>query len=123
MRPRIIKKNTDNEFYTDERCFIIEALNSPDEDLMSIAQARVEPGITTAWHYLDNIDERYLIVAGKGKMEVEEEAPVAVGPGDVVLIPAGTPQRITNIGDGDLILFCVCTPGYKREFYHNMEKS
>lgn len=123
MRSLIIKKETDKEFYIDERCFIIEALNSPDEDIMSIAQARVEPGITTAWHYLDRIDERYLIVAGKGKMELGEEVSAVVGPGDVVLIPAGTPQRITNIGDCDLTLFCVCTPGFKREFYHNMEKS
>ena len=122
MKSRIIKKNTDKEFYTDERCFIIEALNSPDEDSMSIAQARVEPGITTAWHYLYNIDERYLIIAGKGKMEVGDKAPAMVGSGDVVLIPAGTRQRITNIGDGDLIFFCICTPGFKQERYHSMEE-
>ncbi|MEE9555184.1 MAG: cupin domain-containing protein [candidate division Zixibacteria bacterium] len=122
MRPRIIKKDDDNESYTDERCFIIEALNSPDEDIMSIAQARVEPGITTAWHYLDNTDERYLIIAGKGKMEVGKEAPEVVGSGDVVLIPAGTLQRITNIGNDDLIFFCICTPGFRHEYYHNKEK-
>ena len=123
MKSRIIKKNADKEFYTDERCFIIEALNSPDEDIMSIAQARVEPGIATARHYLDSTDERYLIVAGKGKMEIGKEAPVAVGSGDVVLIPAGTPQRIANIGDGDLIFFCICTPGFTRECYHSLDSA
>jgi len=34
------------EFSTPERCFIVETLGIPE---MSVARARVEPGVTTAW--------------------------------------------------------------------------
>jgi len=120
MKQRIIKKDEASEFYTDERCFIIESLNS-SEDKISIARARVEPGITTAWHYLDGIDERYLIISGKGLVEVGDQPPERVGEGDVVIIPRGTRQRIKNIGDRDLIFYCLCTPGFEASKYHNLD--
>ncbi len=123
MKPAIIKRNIGKEFYTDERCFIIEAVNFPDDEIMSIAEARVEPGVTTSWHYLDGIDERYLIISGRGRMEIGKSSPVMVSSGDVVMIPAGAAQRITNTGGADLVFFCICTPGFTTERYRNMEKT
>jgi len=120
MDPFIVRKNQEKEFYTDERCFIIESVNAP-RDIMSIARARVEPGITTAWHLLDDIDERYLIISGRGKVEVGDNRPEIVGEGDVVFIPKGIRQRISNTGDSDLIFYCVCTPGFMPDKYHGME--
>ena len=38
-------------------------------------------------------------------------------PGDVVLIPSGVRQRVTNIGDEDLVFLCVCTPRFFPECY------
>lgn len=54
----IYKTNAENEFYTDERCFIIEILNNTDIENISFAQARVKPQITTQLHCLD-VDEYY----------------------------------------------------------------
>ena len=41
-------------------------------------------------------------------MEVGDFPAANVGPGDVVIIPAGACQRITNMGGVDLIFYCVC---------------
>ena len=115
MKPGIIKQNSDDEFYTEEKCFIIDSSNSTDDDAISIACARVEPGITTKWHYLDGVDERYLIISGKGKVEIGDLEPEIVKSGDIVLIPAGLKQRITNIANIDLIFYCVCSPRFTQE--------
>jgi mannose-6-phosphate isomerase-like protein (cupin superfamily) len=59
--------------------------------------------VTTAWHQLFGISERYLIVSGRGRVPIGHADAVDVGAGDVVRIPPDTPQRIENSGDGDLI--------------------
>jgi mannose-6-phosphate isomerase-like protein (cupin superfamily) len=121
MKSKIIKQNAADEFYTTEKCFIIDASNSDDDKFMSIACARVEPGITTRWHYLEGVDERYLIISGSGKVEVGDLEPEIVKTGDIVLIPAGIRQRITNIADNDLIFYCVCTPRFTHDCYRDVE--
>jgi mannose-6-phosphate isomerase-like protein (cupin superfamily) len=42
-----------------------------------------------------------------------------VSVGDVVRIPAGVPQRITNTTDGDLVFFAVCTPRFVPSAYRS----
>ncbi len=109
-----------NEFYTAERCFIAELSNSPDDPEASIARARVEPGVTTRWHRLIGTTERYLIVEGRGRVEVGDAPARDVGPGDVVLIPSAVRQRIANIGDGDLVFLAICTPRFRQEAYEDV---
>ena len=117
MNTSILKFNSAAEFATQERCFITELQNEDASPELSIARARVEPGVTTAWHKLSGTDERYLIISGTGRMEIEGTAPADVSSGDVVCIPAGAPQRITNTGSEDLIFFAVCTPRFRPENY------
>jgi mannose-6-phosphate isomerase-like protein (cupin superfamily) len=117
----VIKFDSSNEYETDERCFINELLGGASDRHVSIARARVEPGVTTAWHELDGIEERYVILEGQGRVEVGERPPTDVGPGDVVGIPANVRQRITNTGDTDLIFLCICTPPFSAECYWDLE--
>ena len=121
MRAEVRKADAAREFATAERCHIVEIANDDGDSQVSIARARVEPGVTTAWHSLDAIDERYVIVAGRGRAEIEELAPVEVGAGDVVRIPAGARQRIANIGDEDLVFYAVCSPPFSAERYRALE--
>lgn len=121
MRAGINKAADRVEYVTDERCHILEVANDDCDDEVSIARARVEPGVTTAWHRLDGIGERYLIVSGSGRVEVDELAPAAVGPGDVVRIPAGCRQRIANTGEEDLVFYAICSPPFRHEAYINLE--
>ncbi len=121
MQPSIIKSIPSNEYLTSEQCYILELLNKPQDDSLSIALARVEPGVTTAWHSLDGVTERYLIIEGSGKVEIGELEPADVGINDVVIIPPGVRQRISNIGKGDLLFYCICTPGFTQESYRELE--
>jgi mannose-6-phosphate isomerase-like protein (cupin superfamily) len=90
---------------------------------LSIARARVEPRVTTAWHVLEHTIERYIVVEGRGQVEVGNFPAVEVGPGDIVIIPSGTRQRIANTGDVDLIFYCVCTPRFRTDNYRSLERS
>jgi mannose-6-phosphate isomerase-like protein (cupin superfamily) len=121
MKERLKKFDPATEYYTPERCYIIEISNSEDDPQLSIARARVAPGETTHWHRLHNITERYFILEGSGVVEVGELEPQKVLPGDVVLIPPSCRQRITNNGAWDLIFLAICTPRFKPEAYEDIE--
>lgn len=110
-----------SEYFIDEGCHITELSNSPDDPELSIARARVEPGLATRWHYLVDTAERYVLLEGSGLVEVEGMAAQQVGPGDVVLIPPGARQRITNDGDGDLVFLALCTPRFSAAAYVDAE--
>jgi len=112
MNAEIRRADPSREFLTPENCFILELANDAGDPDLSIARARVLPGVTTEWHRVTGIDERYVILRGKGKVEVGDLPPALVCEGDVVRIPANTPQRITNVGDADLVFLAVCSPRF-----------
>ena len=95
--------------------------NSAADEALSIARARVEPGVTTAFHRVKDTVERYVILSGAGRVELEGNPPERVGVGDVVLIPPGVEQRITNTGDSDLIFLALCTPRFRSANYEHSE--
>lgn len=109
------------EVYLSEGCFISEWSNTPEDPGLSIARARVPAGVTTRWHRLARITERYVILEGRGRAYVGSDAPRDVGPGDVVRIPPSTRQRITNTGGGDLVFLAICTPRFVPEAYEEIE--
>lgn len=111
----------DGEYYFEEGCFITEMHNTGDDPEVSVARARVEPGRITRWHSLTAIRERYLIVEGRGLVEIGDEPPRAVGPGEVVQIPAGCRQRIANTGSDDLVFLAICTPRFIPSAYRDLE--
>ena len=117
-----MKKSVANgEYLFEEGCFIVELLNSPSDPQLSVARARVPVGVTTRWHSLEGIHERYLILEGLGCVEVGDEMSHDVQAGDLISIPAGCRQRIANSGGVDLIFLALCTPRFERRAYHDME--
>jgi mannose-6-phosphate isomerase-like protein (cupin superfamily) len=109
------------EFETRERCHVCEVANDAGDAGVSVARIRVAPGVTTAWHLLQGVDERYIIVSGGGRLELGDLSPAAVAVGDVVRIPAGTRQRIANAGPDDLVFWAVCTPRFTPACYVHLE--
>ena len=109
-------------FFTDERVWIRERLNHASEPLVSIADARLEPGVTTQLHRLRGIRERYVITTGTGRMLVGNRE-FSVLAGDVVVIDADESQRITNTGMDELCFECVCTPRFVPESYESLEEN
>ena len=108
------------EVYTSERCYIAEILNDAEYPEVSVARARVSPGITTRLHAVSVI-ECYVIHSGDGRMFRGDDEPFDVGPGSVVMIPAGAAQKIENSGNTDLVFSCVCAPRWTKECYSELE--
>jgi mannose-6-phosphate isomerase-like protein (cupin superfamily) len=123
MKENIKQQDLSKEIYTAEKCFITELSNTPDDPDVSIARARVKPGVTTSWHRLKKTAERYYIISGKGNVEIGELSPQEVTDGDIVIIPPMWRQRITNIGTEDLIFLAICTPRFLDEVYEDIEKN
>ena len=117
-----IKANaTIPEYFFAEGCFITELSNSGDDPEVSIARARLEPGKTTRWHYLRGTTERYVVLQGTGLVEVDELPAQHVTSDDVVIIPAGARQRISNTGSNDLVFLAICSPRFTPVAYIDIE--
>jgi mannose-6-phosphate isomerase-like protein (cupin superfamily) len=123
MKEAVIKQNFSNEFHTPENCYITELSNTPDDPDVSVARARVGPGVRTRWHRLAGTVERYYIISGRGRAEVGKMLPQEVNSGDMVLIPPMCRQRITNIGSEDLIFLAICTPRFSNDIYEDVEEN
>ena len=121
MREAIRKPIEKEEYLADEGCWILELSNDAEDPAVSIARARVPAGQATKWHKVVGIEERYVILQGKGSVELGNMTPAAVGPGQVVRIPAGDRQRIMNTGKEDLVFLCICTPRFEQAYYQSLE--
>jgi mannose-6-phosphate isomerase-like protein (cupin superfamily) len=120
MKEEIRQMNLGLEFYSPELCYINELSNIPSDPDVSIARARVQAGVSTRWHRLLGITERYVILEGTGLVEVGELAPQEVKNGDVVIIPPKCRQRITNIGVNELVFLAICTPRFRQDTYEEL---
>lgn len=121
MHSSIRKADPDSESMIQEGCCILENWNDGSDPAVSIARARVGAGKTTQLHRLRAVDERYVIIQGTGTVRVGDLAPSRIQPGDVVVIPAGVPQQISNEGADDLVFYCVCTPRFSPGCYEALE--
>jgi mannose-6-phosphate isomerase-like protein (cupin superfamily) len=120
MQSCIKKYVSENEFYIDEGCYITELSNSEDDPELSIARARVEPGVTTQLHKLLGTIERYVILEGEGIVEVSDRPLQTVAMYDVVIIPSDCQQKITNTGSKDLLFLAICSPRFKQYCYQEI---
>jgi mannose-6-phosphate isomerase-like protein (cupin superfamily) len=121
MRAEVRVLDPAAEFYTPEGCYINELSNTDADPGASIAHARVRPGVTTRWHLLRGIGERYVVLSGTGTVEIGEHPPKKVAAGDAVLIPPGCRQRITSDGNEDLVFLAICTPRFRPEAYEDVD--
>ena len=67
------RKEATTEFLTAERCFILETYNTSSDETLSIARARVPPGVITSLHAVEGTTERYIITDGRGQCSRELE--------------------------------------------------
>ena len=110
----------DGEAWTGERCYIKELLNDDKSPEVSLAVARVEPGVRTQLHSLTGIEEVYVVRAGRGVIEIDGvEQELAAG--DQAVVPPSVAQRITNTGSDDLYCYCLCRPRFRPGCYVDLE--
>ncbi|MEM6819326.1 MAG: cupin domain-containing protein [Pseudomonadota bacterium] len=113
-------KTLPDEFYTEERCYIREWINTPEQPEASLAQCRVTVGTTTQKHRL-SVTEWYLVRQGKGELCVDDKPPIVIKPGDRICIPAGAPQQVLSCGEEDLVFDCFCVPRFTPDCYESLE--
>jgi len=111
----LVKEQNRKEFFTLEKCFITELLNSSHYPEVSIAKGRVEPGVTTEWHWLQQTDEMHYILSGKGQFEMDGEFNGTVEKGDLVFIPRNSNQRIKNITEQISYSYASATQGLNQK--------
>lgn len=121
MQTKILGYDASREYFFREGCFINELSNSEQDPALSVARVRVAAGECTRWHLLEARAERYLILQGRGEVEVGDLAPAGVGAWDMVLIPPGVRQRIRNTGAEDLIFLALCTPRFEEKAYRDIQ--
>jgi len=118
--PQHYSPDNEKEYFFQEGCYILELQNDTASPDLSIARARVRPGVTTRLHRLNAVHERYVIVSGQGRAEVGDSLIADVVANDVVEIPAGVSQRITNTGTDDLVFLAICTPRFTPQCYEDV---
>ena len=123
MKALIKQQSLNDEFFTPEKCYITELSNTADDPEVSIARARVKPGVTTSWHRLSDTTERYYIISGQACVEIGDLPPQNITAGDIVLIPPMCRQRIYNSGSEDLIFLAICSPRFLNSVYEDLENS
>ncbi len=79
----------------------------------SVAYARLEPGATSKPHRL-SATELYFIVEGEGVMHLDGESEPVVA-GQLIYIPPGSLQSISQRGDTPLGFLCIVDPAWRAE--------
>jgi mannose-6-phosphate isomerase-like protein (cupin superfamily) len=86
-----------------------------------VHRPHAEPGVTTVLHFVRGTDEVYYILSGQGEVEIGGKVIGTIRPGDLLHIPADTPQRITNTGGEDLVFLAICAPRFEGERYEEVD--
>lgn len=81
---------------------------------MSLAEAVIMPGRTTALHTHGKSQEIYHVTRGRGRMTLGAER-FAVRPGDSVLIARGVAHCVENTGKEPLKILCCCHVPYDHD--------
>ena len=81
---------------TDGESVVVECFVEPDG---AVAAAHLHPGQ----------EERFEVLAGELRFRVGKSTIVA-GPGDRILVPAGTPHRFENVGEETAHFVCEVSP-------------
>ena len=87
---------------------ILDRTNAPVEK-QSLAEATMTAGQKTDRHHHKLCEEFYFLLEGTALMEIDGETR-EVGPGDAILIPAGSRHQIA--AKSSLRFLCCCAPPY-----------
>lgn len=80
----------------------------------SLAEALLEPGQTTQRHYHAETEELYVVLEGRGELEVDGDR-ARVAPGEAILIPPGAWHEVrADVGE-PLRFLCCCAPPYSHD--------
>ena len=96
--------NIDGEVVKDNETYLLKD-NTTLKNLV-ISSTTLHPGKSTRGHNHVGQEEVYMIISGKGKMELDEKT-MSIQGGEMVLIEDGVFHRVHNTGKEDLYMVCV----------------
>jgi mannose-6-phosphate isomerase-like protein (cupin superfamily) len=80
----------------------------------SLAHAVVKPHCESLPHRLKTSSEVYYILRGRGVMHIDDES-AEVKADDVIYVPPGSRQYISNTGTTGLAFLCIVNPSWRGE--------
>ncbi len=83
-----------------------------DAELFRVAEVSFRDGGRTTWH-VHGADQLLIVTAGSGLVATDDEQ-LALGPGDIVLVPEGERHWHGALPGTDLTHLSVLTPGEMR---------
>jgi UDP-2-acetamido-2,6-beta-L-arabino-hexul-4-ose reductase len=96
------------KMHADDRGFLSEILRTPDRGQVAVSVTK--PGITRGRHWHHSKNEKFLVVSGRGRIELEQPGgagtvmyEVSGGQMEIVEIPPGYVHFIRNTGETDLV--------------------
>jgi len=78
----------------------------------NFARITIQPGGTNQVHVHEDIEQVYIVLMGKGIVQVGDEK-AEVKAGDAIFLPAGVPHGFVNISDKPAILLLIGTRVYE----------
>jgi mannose-6-phosphate isomerase-like protein (cupin superfamily) len=81
---------------------------------MSLAEATIPVGVSTALHKHHASTEYYHVSRGNVEMRLGEQL-FDIEAGDSVCIEPGPVHQVKNTGDTDLVILCICNPPYEHD--------
>ena len=104
------------EFLAGDHTVLRELLHPAKQPLAlgySLVHGALAPGTRSKWHRLMS-SEVYYIIAGRGRMTIDDSA-IAVEPGTVVYVPPGGKQSLENSGPTTIEFLCLVDPAWRLE--------
>ena len=101
-----------------DEIFWLEAVGQRDSVLSKITHDGMRRFVEINYGPWDRLNGNRPFLA-----EVGELPPAEVGVGDVVIIPPGVRQRISNSGSGDLIFLAICSPRFAQRNYRDLSSA
>lgn len=100
-------------YITKDKSEIREIFHPSNSEIktMGIAEATVDVGESTKYHYHSVSDEIYYILKGIGILEIEGDVK-EVRENDCVFIPVRSRHKIKNVGKVPLKILCISSPPY-----------
>ena len=80
----------------------------------SLAHAMLPAGTASRPHRLMTSTEVYVILSGRGEMHLDGEC-AEIGPGQAVVIPAGSTQWVRVVGEEPLVFLALVSPPWRAE--------
>jgi mannose-6-phosphate isomerase-like protein (cupin superfamily) len=105
---QIINRDRIKPFITKDKSQIREFYHSQN---VSLAEAVVDIGEITEFHFHKTSEEIYFILDGEGLIDIEGEEK-KVSKDQAIIIPPKKRHRISNVGNSQLRFLCICSPAY-----------